>query len=380
VSLPTSPLSTRRLRPLRQQTKHGVFQLLDSGYIWVDFMPDPSLTLIAPDGLQVRCYAKDRVSPGEAVRGTVAPLETHAFPNLPPAKRKIYEYARRFVALMRSKTPRVIISTPRFRAFLMDTEDRQEERDNPDLLLRYHAECGGSEANWRLEYQAGTRTARILDASGSFQTSLVLGEPAQACLADDRLTSRTRAILSDFLGRYEQACTTAKRIRADQDADRLPFPFVVRESGDMATSARPVEGNTKPLVVSTQTAYCQPTVPLLTLHDAMRDYDSQPQMVPSPPAIPHPTGLTFAIAYKTFLPQVGWCLASTDDQYLMLFLDGACLLLDGRTSSLRYQDGSRAPCDLRMEPSQPGGLPDYVKHRLAHFPRFVQLLKQAGSR
>lgn len=343
----TRPFDTARLKPLRQQTKHGIFQLLSSGDVWIDFMIDPTLTVIAPDGQSVKCFSKG-TTPDQLVSSP--PLEQYDYRHLPSPKQKIYEYARRFVALLRSKTPRIVLSTSRFRAFLMDNGPPS------DFCLRYYA---GKENGWRLEYSAASRCLRIYDPSGQCQSTVI--NPDSESLAMNGLTPSTRLMLGEFLGRHGQATATCSRIREDQDSGHLPFPFVVREQSS------PDHAAAESLVPA-------PTIPMLTLGAGtgletslpIRPFGYCSETLPTAP---------FLIAYRTFLPQIGWCLASADDQYLLLFSDGASILLNGRKNIVGYQDSSRPLCWFQIDET----LPKFAKSRLAYFPRFVHQLRQANT-
>lgn len=333
------PLNTKGLKPLRQQTKHGIFELLGSGHIWVDFMVDSTVTLISPDGRQVKCF--DKGTPQKEIEEKHHPVASFVFPNLSPSKRKIYEYARKFVALMRSKTPRVIISTSKFRAFLMDNGPPS------DFMIKYHDD------SMRAEFTAASGSLRIFEGN---RMAIAIDGPAASDLDRPQLTSMTRAVLSEFLGRYQQAMTTLKRIRDEQDCGSLPFPFVVREHASLESG---------------HTAFCNPTIQMMTLSEELVQ---QPQQS-TPHNVPTVKALEFAIAYKTFLANVGWCLASACDQYMMLFIDGVSMVVDGRLNMIGYTDERLNRLEwLEINSS----LPEFVKQRLTFFPRFVQLLKQAS--
>lgn len=333
---------TRRLRPIRQHTKHGIIELLPTGHIWVDFMVDPTITLIAPDGVKVQCFQKGTL---QSAISSARPVETLIYPNLPMPKQKIYEYARKFVVLLRSKTPRVIISSAKFKAFLMDNGPPS------DFLVKYN------DGQLRSEYSAETENLRLFSGD---RLLACIKSPSTCDLDDLSLDSEMRLMVSEFLGRYQQAAETSQRIRKEQESGIIPFPFVVRE-------------HTTP--ESGQTAFCQPTVQLMTISEAAPPLrraapQAAPQQVPT--AESSDPG-NFVWAYKTFLPNVGWCLASTCDQFLMLYADGVSALVDGRANVVGIHDlHGRAARWYRID----GALPDVAKRKLAHFPRFIQMLKQ----
>ncbi len=333
----TEPIYTRWLKPLRQSTKHGVFELLSDGHIWVDFMVDPTITVISPDGMNVKCYEKGTQQSHLSV---IQPVETQTWPDLIPAKAKIYEYARRFVGLMRSKTPRLIISTAKFKAFLMCNGPPA------DFMIKTN------DLVWTLEFGATAECLKIFKYS---TLSVSILRPSALDLNNPQLTSESRLLVSEFLGRYQQAMTTLKRIKEDQDRGTFPFPFVVREHSSTES------GNT---------AFYQPTIPQMTLSDTL--VKSKPLAQPNSFET---AAKSFVIAYKTFMSGVGWCLASSSDQYLMLFSDGVSVLVDGRENLIGLWDGQHKPRWYRIDAT----LPDLAKRRLVHFPKFVQLLKQGYS-
>lgn len=331
---PGSPLNTKWLRPLRQQTKHGIIELLGNGKIWIDFMIDPTISVIDIDGLRVRIFEKGTQ---QSQIDYNTPKEILYYPNLPLAKMKIYEYARKFVNLLRSKTPRVIISTAQFKAFLMDNGP------TADFLLKYN------DASKRLEYIAENEVLRLYRGNEVIAT---LKSPRSIDISSQALlSSDCRLLLSDFLGRYHQAIETCQKIRSNQDRETLPFPFVIREHVTADSG---------------QTAFCQPTIQTMNLTELRT---TRQQMELTPPIESN----EFEIAYRTFQSRVGWCLASTSDQYLLLFLDGVSLLVDGRINMICYEGCGEKPCWFKIDSKS---LPEYAKRKLQYFPKFVHLLKQ----
>jgi hypothetical protein len=85
---------------------------------------------------------------------------------------------------------------------------------------------------------------------------------------------------------------------------------------------------------------------------------------------------SFEYAHKTYLPNVGWCLASPSEQFLMLFSDGNTVLIDGRKNlvAFRTADGITGNW-LTIDQT----LPFEVKQKLTFFPSFVDLLKSGQS-
>lgn len=101
-----SPLSTKRLKHLRQITKHGTVEILRTGHVLLDFVGDPYLVLISGDGQRVRLLDR-RDLDGKVTLDKVPALRRYTWDSLPAKIAKKYRYASRFVDLIRSKTPKV---------------------------------------------------------------------------------------------------------------------------------------------------------------------------------------------------------------------------------------------------------------------------------
>ncbi|KAJ3293304.1 Serine/threonine-protein kinase plk4 [Borealophlyctis nickersoniae] len=70
-----------------------------------------------------------------------------------------------------------------------------------------------------------------------------------------------------------------------------------------------------------------------------------------------------------FLPEVGWCLKGPDGRFVMLFTDGICVTVDARDQSLEWTAKGEETERYQIDKN----LPDYVKAKLTHFPRFLKL-------
>lgn len=316
------PFSTRWLRPIRQATRHGTIALLESGDVWLELGSFAEAYVISGNGATLATYPKG-ISHSSIPQ--VSPTRSMSYDTLSSSERKLYEYARRFVDVLKSKTPCIIHSTPKLKSFLM------ENGPPGDFLVRF------SDDSMKIEYSAEERSLKL---SSTVVQKLVISNPSLSSLGTISLA--LRPFLAEFFRLYQSSVDTYCRVRHQQESSLALFPFVVREAGDQGTG---------------QTAAYQPTIPLFR------------------PVEAHPgrNQAAFAFVYKTFIPDIGWCLASTSDEFLLLFCDGITVLVDGRANSIGFHDPKAPPTQwLHIH----GALPKAVKKKLAYFPRFVHLLQR----
>lgn len=87
------------------KTKHGQIEIRENHQLVVDFDADKYVTVIDPKGDIVRFHR--RPGAGETI-DTAKLLQLYRTEKLPPKYVKKYTYAKKFVHLVRSKTPKVL--------------------------------------------------------------------------------------------------------------------------------------------------------------------------------------------------------------------------------------------------------------------------------
>jgi hypothetical protein len=214
--------------------------------------------------------------------------------------------------------------------------------DSADFLLKYN------DLLIRMEYGKDSGLLRILRGNVEI---FRLNNAILDC--NELLVPREmKGFVLEFHSRYRQASEIYKRIFAGQDQGLLPFPYVIRE-GLVDTK-------------NFQSAYYQPSIPLISITEGKTlEMNSKKLSHGSKP-------FSFAFVYKTYLNNVGWCLASTSDEFLLLFTDGITVLVNGKTNMVGFHDPRGA---FTKWFSIDDTLPIYAKKKLSFFPRFVQLLK-----
>ena len=111
------PLNVRRLRPIRQKTRNVVLSILDDETVCLEFIKSKAgemyvteVMRVSTDGNKVTCYqpnGRDGVPllaiPADIPKSAVS----YAFSGLPQRLWKKYQYADKFVRLVRMKSPKV---------------------------------------------------------------------------------------------------------------------------------------------------------------------------------------------------------------------------------------------------------------------------------
>jgi hypothetical protein len=294
-------------------------QILADGRLVVDFTSEEDVLVISQDGKMLHLYRKPW-------NQEAYPREQFGYAEMPSRLSARYEYGRRFMSLVRSKTPQVVLVADTLKAFLMC---------NPaphDFQIRYNM-------GLRVDYFP-SREAMVLRRTDGSERRIEGLSIEQITPTQDRL------VVSECLTRYRQCYETALRIAGKRECH--PFPYVIRES---ATHIGEITAPQISTLISTSMA-------------------SMSSRIPS-------ADRSFEYAYKTYLPNVGWCLASPAEQFLLLFTDGQTVLIDGRRNRVafhdRQQEGSQAWMDIDQQ------LPPELKKKLIHFPQFVNLLKNGNG-
>ncbi|KAJ7421422.1 Serine/threonine-protein kinase PLK4 [Pitangus sulphuratus] len=125
-----SPLNARRLKPIRQKTKNAVVSILDTGEVCMEFLKEHHSQELVKEVLRISCDGNviavyhpnegkgfllgDR--PPASCEGTCM----YNFDNLPEKYWKKYQYAAKFVQLVRTKTPKVTFYTRYAKCMLME--------------------------------------------------------------------------------------------------------------------------------------------------------------------------------------------------------------------------------------------------------------------
>ncbi|KAL5011937.1 hypothetical protein ScPMuIL_010488 [Solemya velum] len=125
------PLSTARLRPIRQRTKNAMVTIMESGMVCLEFLKVRQreehvvdVFVVSANGQEIKMFQPNS-SKGVQVSSQPlslprTPLKSFSYNDLPQKYWKKYQYAARFVKLVSSKTPKVTIYTQKAKCMLME--------------------------------------------------------------------------------------------------------------------------------------------------------------------------------------------------------------------------------------------------------------------
>ena len=126
------PLNSSRLRPIRQKTRNAIVNILSDGWICLEFIKQKGgsgkvaeVLKISPNGMDVLVYTPNKTEESDSPPPPPTNLKhiknfTHQ--SLPQKYWRKYQYAVRFVNLVRSKTPKVTLYTKLAKCMLMENE------------------------------------------------------------------------------------------------------------------------------------------------------------------------------------------------------------------------------------------------------------------
>lgn len=170
-------LNTSRLQPTRQKTRNAVVSILENGEVCVEFLKKSrqiekvvEVCLISDDGWRVIIYKPTRH--GVPLKDKPPPIpkdgadDIFSFESLPERHWKKYEYAARFVQLVRAKTTRLTYYSSKAKCVMM------ENIPDPDFEVSFYS--GGKiskgsgncsiETSYKLVDEDGVSTTVYCDA------------------------------------------------------------------------------------------------------------------------------------------------------------------------------------------------------------------------
>ncbi|KAJ8388285.1 hypothetical protein AAFF_G00135460 [Aldrovandia affinis] len=353
-------LCAARLKPIRQKTKNAVVSILETG--------DVCMELIKGHGSQERVKEVLRISWDGSMVTIYQPNEGMGFPlqdcpptppedificsreDLPEKYWKKYQYATKFVQLVKSKTPKVTLYTKHGKCVLM------ENSPNADLEVSFY---DGAKTH---------RTAdlvRVVEKTGKSYT--VKGEVGFSGLSP---TSRAYMELTDEGHRMCLAIEAAITAEEHRMTTSTPFfPITIGRRPPKADSSSPTSQNTqgwKPPAVSDVVQDCQ-TSPTQPPHitPSMISYQRKE----------HATS-TGKVLKSVFVPNIGWASQLTSGEVWVQFNDGSQLVVQAGVSSIIYTSPESRTTSYKENEK----LPEHVKEKLHCLSSILGLLASPAGR
>ncbi|RKP35113.1 hypothetical protein BJ085DRAFT_36032 [Dimargaris cristalligena] len=117
-------VNTKRLHPIHKPTKHVTFEIRSDGRVMAHFNGDREVLLVNARGTKLYLFARRDVPvmTEDVDLRTLTPTAQYSTADLPAKYTKSFDHIIRFVQLVRSKTARIILTTPQARCSYMENE------------------------------------------------------------------------------------------------------------------------------------------------------------------------------------------------------------------------------------------------------------------
>ncbi|XP_015265835.1 PREDICTED: serine/threonine-protein kinase PLK4 [Gekko japonicus] len=356
-----SPLNAHRLKPIRQKTKNAVVSILDTEEVYMEFLKEygsqefvKEVMRISCDGSGVTVYHPNE-GKGFPLKDRPPPppedLNIYSFDNLPEKYWKKYQYAAKFVQLVRSKTPKVTFYTRYAKCMLM------ENSPPADVEICFYDGA-------KIHKTAGV--IRVIEKSGKAYT-----------LKEESDLEKDVQIYVDHANEGHRICLAVESaVLAEERNESVPFfPIIVGRK----------PGNSE----SPKALLPPPAIPgtCPSLNDVASLKGNSAARSKSPSQAPHPSmesyeGSAFKAAMtesnclpthqnecvvnsaqllkSVFVKNIGWASQLTSGAVWIQFNDGSQLVAQAGVSSITYtsSDGHT----VRYGENEK--LPEYIREKL----------------
>ncbi|XP_076446054.1 serine/threonine-protein kinase PLK4-like isoform X2 [Babylonia areolata] len=398
---PKEPLSTQRLRPIRQKTKNAVVNILESGEVCMEFVKNKGreervveVFSISSDGQQIIVFHPGDggrgVAIGEAPPSPPSSCKTFTFRTLPDKYFKKYQYAAKFVGLVRSKTPKVTMYTERAKCMLM------ENQPSPDFEAIFYD--GG-------KLSVTAKGVRIVEKTG---TSLIL----DSAMSSQRLCHDTQELV-DYTEKCRQQCIQLDSVISAVQGNGLLkeqlFPVIVgrrpNSGTDSSSKGSSSAGSTQHLHVVDDSGGGHPTslpgrsspvvpsfnstlVTLVTDADSPLGFQGNSTLdntllsAVTTTSSENSTALRAPVSREVvqhiFVQDIGWASQLANGEIWVKFVDGTQLGMKSSATTITYIDTAGKVTKFQKSHM----LPEVVKVRLEKLPIVLENLRTrsvAGS-
>uniref|UniRef100_A0A671WDA7 Serine/threonine-protein kinase PLK4 n=1 Tax=Sparus aurata TaxID=8175 RepID=A0A671WDA7_SPAAU len=345
------PLCAYRLKPIRQKTKNAVVSILDTGEVCMELLKSQSgqervkeVLRISCDGSMVTIYQPNGGKGFPVLDCPPAPPEDIlicSYEDLPEKYWKKYQYASKFVQLVKSKTPKVTLYTKNAKVMLM------ENSPTADLEVCFY---DGAKTHKTSEL------VRVVEKSGKSYT--VKGEVGLSGLSPE---SRLYVELSDeghSMCLSLEAAITAEEQRSTKNVPFFPITIGRRPVIPDSLSSSPLPSCPAPPHTGSPPQPPQIT-PSMISYDGS-DFTTASLNKKSSPVRQDLAQNTGKVVKSIFVPNVGWASQLTSGEVWVQFNDGSQLVVQAGVSCITYT----SPEGRITRYKENEKLPEHVKEKL----------------
>ncbi|NP_001083146.1 serine/threonine-protein kinase PLK4 [Xenopus laevis] len=374
-----SPLNAERLKPIRQKTKNAVVSILESGEVCMEFLKEQNsqervkeVLRISCDGNLIYVYHPNEGKGFPLVDRPPSPPEnrlSYTFDSLPEKYWKKYQYAAKFIKLVRSKTPKVTYYTRYAKCMLMENSPTADVEvcfyDGAKIhktsdVIRVIEKSGRS---YTLE---GSRLSTLSDEVRSYLDHA--NESHCVCLSLESAIN-TEEKKGENISLFP--ITFGRRPALAESPKTQPTPSV-----DSARERKEEQSYVNRVLHGS--AASPPQMP--NLNPSLISYDgsvfSATTVQPSPTSNIHNTPDHAQVLKSVFVENVGWASQLNSGAVWVQFNDGSQLVVQPGVSSIIYT----APNGQITRHGENDKLPEYIKSKLQCLSSILMLFASSSSR
>ncbi|XP_041827513.1 serine/threonine-protein kinase PLK4 isoform X2 [Melanotaenia boesemani] len=341
------PLCASRLKPIRQKTKNAVVSILDTGEVCMELLKNQNgqervkeVLRISCDGSMVTIYQPNDGKGFPVLDCPPAPPEDIlicSFEDLPEKYWKKYQYASKFVQLVKSKTPKVTLYTKYAKVMLM------ENSPNADLEVCFY---DGAKTH---------KTSELVRVEKSGKSYTVKGEVGLSGLSPE---SRLYVELSNEGHNMCLSLEAAIAAEEQRSTKKVPF-FPITIGRRPATSDSPSLSSTPSQQVPPDAASPPQITPSMISYNGS-DFTSASLSKKCSPVRQDLVQTSGKVVKSIFVPNVGWASQLTNGEVWVQFNDGSQLVVQAGVSCITYT----SPDGRITRYKENEKLPEHVKEKL----------------
>nr|XP_020446522.1 serine/threonine-protein kinase PLK4 [Monopterus albus] len=361
------PLCASRVKPIRQKTKNAVVSILDTGEVCMELLKCHSgqervkeVLRISCDGSMVTIYQPNGGKGFPVLDCPPAPPEDIlicSYEDLPEKYWKKYQYASKFVQLVKSKTPKVTLYTKYAKVMLM------ENSPNADLEVCFY---DGAKTHKTSEL------VRVVEKSGKSYT--VKGEVGLNGLSQEsrmyvELSNEGHSVCLSL-----EAAITAEEQRSTKNIPFFPITIGRRPANPDSLCLLSLPSH--PLPPDTASPPHPPQItPSMISYDGS-DFTTASLGKKSSPVRQDLVQSAGKVVKSIFVPNVGWASQLTSGEVWVQFNDGSQLVVQAGVSCITYT----SPEGKITRYKENEKLPELVKEKLHCLSTILELLANPTTR
>ncbi|XP_066429864.1 serine/threonine-protein kinase PLK4 isoform X1 [Eleutherodactylus coqui] len=372
------PLNSERLKPIRQKTKNAVVSILDTGDVCMEFLKEQNSQERVKEVLRVSCdgnliyiYHPNEGKGFPLVDRPPSPPEnmlSYTFDSLPEKYWKKYQYASKFIQLVRSKTPKVTYYTKYAKCMLM------ENSPSADVEVCFY---DGAKIHKTVDF------TRVIETSGKSYT-------LKDCSRVSGLSEEIKCYV-DHANESHQICLSlesAINIEEKKGDNISLFPITFGRkpiSGDFpkppartASSEETVHGQKDQSPPNRAFGSSASPQQMSNVNPSILSYEGSVYSAQSAAYSTAPKSHTpdpGQVLKSVFVKNVGWASQLNTGAVWVQFNDGSQLVVQPGVSSIIYT----APNGQVTRHGENDKLPEYIKNKLQCLSSILMLFANSSS-